>query len=445
MSVLVVGVSHRSAPLELLERVAAPRAGLDKLLADAAASPHVGEAAVLASCNRVEVYAEVSRFHGGVEELSELLARHSGVSLGELTPHLYVRYEDGAVSHLFSVVCGLDSLVVGESQILGQVKQALRQAQDAETIGPELNGLFQHALRVGKRAQTETELGRAGASVVGAALEHAARTLGSLEGRTVLVVGAGSMAALAASTAYRAHQANVTVANRTPEHAERLAANVGGRAVPMSDLPAAAAGADVLVSCTGAVGTVIEPDLIRLAATGRPADQPLVVLDLAMPRDVDEIVATFPGVALLDLAGLAEALANDGRADDVEAVRAIVGEEAAAYAASRRAATAAPTVTALRTMAASVVEAELQRLNVRVPDLPPAERAEVEKTVRRVVDKLLHVPTTRVKELAEQPVGTSYTDALRELFALDPTAVDALTDPQVPETQPVHPSEGEPS
>ncbi|MBM7791265.1 glutamyl-tRNA reductase [Tenggerimyces flavus] len=445
MSVLVVGVSHRSAPIELLERVAAPRDGFDKLLADAAASTHVGEAALLASCNRVEVYAEVSRFHGGVEELSELLASHSGVPLTELTPHLYVRYEDGAVSHLLSVVCGLDSLVVGESQILGQVKKSLRQAQDAETIGPELNGLFQHALRVGKRAQTETELGRAGASIVGAALDYASRQLGGLVERTVLVVGAGSMAALAASTAFRAHQANVVVANRTPEHAVRLAGNVGGRAVPMSDLPAAAAGADVLVSCTGAVGTVIEADLIRAAATGRPADQPLVVLDLAMPRDVDEAVGTLPGVALLDLARLAEALADEGRTDDIEAVRAIVAEEAAAYAASRRAATAAPTVTALRTMAASVVEAELQRLAVRVPDLPPGERAEVEKTVRRVVDKLLHVPTTRVKELAEQPVGTSYTDALRELFALDPNAVDALTDPQIPETQSVQPNEGETS
>ena len=438
MSVLVVGVSHRSAPIELLERVAAPRDGFDKLLADAAASTHVGEAALLASCNRVEVYAEVSRFHGGVEELSELLARHSGVPLTELTPHLYVRYEDGAVSHLLSVVCGLDSLVVGESQILGQVKTALRQAQDAETIGPELNGLFQHALRVGKRAQTETELGRAGASIVGAALDYASRQLGGLVGRTVLVVGAGSMAALAASTAYRAHQANVVVANRTPEHAARLAGNVGGRAVPMSDLPAAAAGADVLVSCTGAVGTLIEADLIRAAATGRT--QPLVVLDLAMPRDVDEAVGSLPGVALLDLARLAEALADEGRADDIEAVRTIVADEAAAYAASRRAATAAPTVTALRTMAASVVEAELRRLTVRVPDLPPAERAEVEKTVRRVVDKLLHVPTTRVKELAEQPVGTSYTDALRELFALDPNAVDALTDPA-----PVQPTEGDSS
>lgn len=438
MSVLVVGVSHRSAPIELLERVAAPRDGFDKLLADAAASTHVGEAALLASCNRVEVYAEVSRFHGGVEELSELLARHSGVPLTELTPHLYVRYEDGAVSHLLSVVCGLDSLVVGESQILGQVKTALRQAQDAETIGPELNGLFQHALRVGKRAQTETELGRAGASIVGAALDYASRQLGGLVGRTVLVVGAGSMAALAASTAYRAHQADVVVANRTPEHAARLAGNVGGRAVPMSDLPAAAAGADVLVSCTGAVGTVISAGLIRAAAADRT--QPLVVLDLAMPRDVDEAVGSLPGVALIDLARLAEALADDGRADDIEAVRAIVAEEAAAYAASRRAATAAPTVTALRTMAASVVEAELRRLTVRVPDLPPAERAEVEKTVRRVVDKLLHVPTTRVKELAEQPVGTSYTDALRELFALDPNAVDALTDPA-----PVQPTEGDPS
>ncbi len=425
MSILVVGLSHRSSPVDLLERVVPAPETLDKFLADTIGCPHVAAAVVLSTCNRVEIYAEVERFHGGVEELAELLARRSGVPASELTPHLYVRYEDGAVSHLFSVVCGLDSMVVGETQILGQVKAALRNAQDAETVGSVLNGVFQHALRVGKRAHTETDLGRAGRSVVGAALDLASGVLGDLAGRNALVVGAGSMAALAATTLRRERNAPVVVANRTMARARRLAGNVDGRAVSMAELPAELAAVDLVVSCTGAVGTVVSAELLRTVASAR-GGRPLVVCDLAMPRDVEPAAADLPGVTLVDLAALAAALDQTATVD-VDAVRTIVATEVAAFAASRRATTVAPTVVALRSMAADVVDAELRRLAVRVPDLDELARAEVAKTVRRVVDKLLHAPTIRVKELAEQTVETSYADALRELFALEATAVEAFT------------------
>ncbi|MGW5359110.1 glutamyl-tRNA reductase [Actinopolymorpha pittospori] len=442
MSILVVGISHRGAPVELLERVVPAPETLDKFLVDAVACHHVAAAVVLSTCNRVEIYAEVERFHGGVEELAELLARHSGVSAAELTPHLYVRYEDGAVSHLFSVVCGLDSMVVGETQILGQAKAALRNAQDAETVGSVLNGIFQRALRVGKRAHTETELGRAGRSVVTAALGQATGVLGDLTGRTALVVGAGSMSALAATTLRRDYGAEVVIANRTPARARRVAEQVEGKAVAMSDLPAALATADVVVSCTGAVGTVLSAELLGAAVRDR-GGEPLVVCDLAMPRDVEASAGELPGLTLIDLASLAGSVDDGGTGADVEAVRAIVAAEVADFAATRRAATVAPTVVALRSMAAEVVDAELRRLTSRVPHLDPQARDEVAKTVRRVVDKLLHAPTIRVKELAEQTVETSYTDALRELFALDLSALEALSsaepvEPAQPDT-PVQP------
>ncbi|GAA5007654.1 glutamyl-tRNA reductase [Actinopolymorpha pittospori] len=442
MSILVVGISHRGAPVELLERVVPAPETLDKFLVDAVACHHVAAAVVLSTCNRVEIYAEVERFHGGVEELAELFARHSGVSAAELTPHLYVRYEDGAVSHLFSVVCGLDSMVVGETQILGQAKAALRNAQDAETVGSVLNGIFQRALRVGKRAHTETELGRAGRSVVTAALGQATGVLGDLTGRTALVVGAGSMSALAAITLRRDYGAEVVIANRTPARARRVAEQVEGKAVAMSDLPAALAAADVVVSCTGAVGTVLSAELLGAAVRDR-GGEPLVVCDLAMPRDVEASAGELPGLTLIDLASLAGSVDDGGTGADVEAVRAIVAAEVADFAATRRAATVAPTVVALRSMAAEVVDAELRRLTSRVPHLDPQARDEVAKTVRRVVDKLLHAPTIRVKELAEQTVETSYTDALRELFALDLSALEALSsaepvEPAQPDT-PVQP------
>ena len=426
MSVLVVGLSHRSAPVDLLERVALPAEGVTKLLADVLASDHATEAFVLSTCNRVEVYAEVDKFHGGLAQVSELLARRAGIDLDELTPHLYVHYEDRAVSHLFSVACGLDSMVVGESQVLGQVRVALRTAQDAGAAGRQLGALAQQALRVGKRARTETGIDRAGRSLVTAGLEVAGQVLGPLDGTEVLVVGAGAMSALAATVVAQGGAARVVVANRTLERAERVAAAVGGDAVPLDSLPAALASADLVVSCTGAVGHVLDTELLTAAVAGRP-DRPLVVLDLALPRDVDPVAHDLPGVTVVDLETLAGVLATSEHAADVEATREIVVEEVAAFLGWQRAVSVAPTVVALRDMADAVVRAELVRLTGRLPDLDPHARAEIEQTVTRVVDKLLHAPTVRVKQLAEEPGGQSYADALNKLFGLDPKAVEAVT------------------
>ncbi|MEU0384575.1 glutamyl-tRNA reductase [Streptomyces chartreusis] len=573
MSLLVVGLSHRSAPVSVLERASLSADAQVKLLQDTVAAEPAAEAAVLATCNRIELYADVDKFHAGVAELSTLLAQHSGVGLEELTPYLYVHYEDRAVHHLFSVACGLDSMVVGEGQILGQIKDSLARAQELHSAGRLLNDLFQQALRVGKRAHSETGIDRAGQSLVTFGLEQLAAG-GDVQtwarGKKALVIGAGSMSSLAAATLARAGVAEVVVANRTFDRAERLAqiltegddTDVLARAVPMESVPAELTRADVAVSCTGATGLVLTAESVAAAVEGRtaaspagadgdgpsapggepgrtaatgaqrgnlpatglggedgcpldlpavqgtagfsvlgeaavagmaaadleqhaawvdngtvggaqraarpgtagpidpapdadaiaalaatvatvgriperrrpePVDEPprpepvLFLLDLAMPRDIDAAAHRLTGVRLVDIESLAEASAGAPMAADVDQVRRIVSDEVAAFGAALRAAHITPTVVALRTMAADVVASEIARLDGRLPGLDDKHRAEITQTVRRVVDKLLHAPTVRVKQLAAEPGGAGYADALRTLFDLDPEAVAAVS------------------
>ncbi|MBO3745740.1 glutamyl-tRNA reductase [Streptosporangiaceae bacterium NEAU-GS5] len=422
MTLLVVGLSHRSAPMALLERVTVSGDALAKLLHDVRRDAHVAEAMVVSTCNRVEVYADVDRFHGGVTAVTELLARHSGVGQERLAPSLYVHYEDRAVQHLFSVACGLDSMVVGEGQILGQLRQALRLAQDEGTAGPTLNELAQHALRAGKRAHAETGIDRAGASLIGVGLRLAERVLGPVAGKRVLVIGAGSMSGLTVATLSRAGATDIVIANRTFERAVRLADTVGGRAVEQAAIPAELAEADLVVSCVGAGTLAVTPDML---VPGRK----IFLLDLALPHDIDPGVRVIPGVTLVDLDSMQQAgMADDGgRGADIEAVRRIVTAEVAACLDAARAARVTPTVIALRSKAADVVESELNRLVSRMPDLDTRAREEVAQTVRRVVDKLLHEPTVRVKRLAASAAGDHYAEALRELFGLDPKAPDAVS------------------
>ncbi|MBM7441589.1 glutamyl-tRNA reductase [Streptomyces sp. HB132] len=485
MSLLVVGLSHRSAPVSVLERASLAVDARTKLLADTLAAEPATEAAVLATCNRIELYADVDKFHAGVAELSTLLAQHSGVGLDELTPYLYVHYEDRAVHHLFSVACGLDSMVVGEGQILGQIKDALALGQELHTAGRLLNDLFQQALRVGKRAHSETGIDRAGQSLVTFGLEQLADGAEVTEwaaGKRALVIGAGSMSSLAAATLARAGVEEIVVANRTRARAERLVEILGQagvptvRAVVMSAVADELTRADVVVSCTGATGLVLTAEAVADAlgvafdtaapAPGAPVaaapddlDQhaawvengsataaaqdraarreyarPATVgparihlLDLAMPRDIDGAAHRVAGVRLVDIESLAEASADAPMAADVDQVRTIVADEVAAFGAAQRAAHITPTVVALRTMAADVVAGEIARLDGRLPDLDEKQRAEITQTVRRVVDKLLHAPTVRVKQLASEPGGAGYADALRELFDLDPQTVAAVS------------------
>ena len=431
MSVLVVGISHNSAPVALLERVAPDADGVPKLVQKAAASEHVTEATVIATCNRIEIYAEVDRFHGSVEELSMLLVERAGGSTEAMLPHLYVHYDDGAVSHLFQVAAGLDSMAVGEGQILGQTRQALRLGQELGTVGPALNVLFQQALRVGKRSRAETDIDRVAPTLVGAALERSGQAgpgESPVAGRHVLVVGAGAMAGLATATVSRLGAAKVTVANRTPERAARLATEYAATPATLADLPAALAEADVVIACAGATGVLVTRAMVEDARQG--GDRPMTFIDLALPHDVDPSVAELPGVTRVDLGDLAEELHASDAGREVEEVRRIVTQEVSAFLSARRQANVTPTVIALRSMATSVVDAEVSRLAGRLPDLDDATRAEILQTVRRVADKLLHEPTVRVKELANEEGAVSYAAALAELFALDPEAVDAVTRPE---------------
>ncbi|KAA1422143.1 glutamyl-tRNA reductase [Mumia zhuanghuii] len=425
MSVLVVGVSHRSAPVSVLERVALDGDAIAKVAQNALDADHVTESLVVSTCNRVEVYVEADRFHGSVEDISELLVAHSGLSRNDLLRHIYVHYDDAAVAHLFGVASGLDSMVVGESQILGQVRTALQRGQDDATVGPALNLLFQQALRIAKRGHAETGIDKAGPSLVAASLEAVARSGHRLEDMRVLVVGAGAMAALAATTAARRGVAHVSVANRTDASAERLAASVGGSSVRWADLSDALGEADLVISCTGATGTVIGIDQVRAATAGRTT--PYVLIDLALPRDIDEEVAGLPGVMVLGLAELQAMLTDEHGAADVEAVRGIVAGEVAAFLSARHVAKVTPTVVALRSMATSVVDSELERLEGRLRDVDPQVVAELRQTVRRVADKLLHQPTVRIKEMAGRPDALAYANALADLFALDPGTVDAVS------------------
>ena len=431
MSVLLFGVSHRSAPVSVLEQLSTDEADQAKIIDTVLQSPLVTEAMVLSTCNRVEVYAVVEAFHGGLSVIGQVLSDHSGMSMGDLTKYAYVRYAEAAVEHLFAVTSGLDSAVVGEQQVLGQVRRAYAAAEANHTVGRTLHELAQRALSVGKRVHSETGIDAAGASVVSVALDMAGTRLSGLAGRTAAVIGAGSMGALSAAHLVRAGIGRVYVVNRSLPRAERLAANlheqgVVATALVLDDLAVALADADIVVSSTGAVRPVVSLADVHHALTRRDERQGLVVCDLGMPRDVDPAVAGLPGVAVIDMDRIQREPSARAASADSDAARQIVATEVATYLAGQRMAEVTPTVTALRQRAADVVEAELLRLDNRLPGLDSTHRDEVARTVRRVVDKLLHAPTVRVKQLASAPGGDTYAEALRELFELDPHAVDAV-------------------
>ena len=434
MSVLLFGVSHRSAPVSVLEQLSTDESEQVKIVDQILQSPLVTEAMVLSTCNRVEVYAVVDAFHGGLSAIGQVLAERSGMTVPDLTKYAYVRYSEAAVEHLFAVASGLDSAVVGEAQVLGQVRRAYAAAEANHTVGRVLHELAQRALAVGKRVHSETGIDAAGASVVSVALGMADTKLGGLRGKTAVVVGAGAMGALSAAHLTRAGIDRVYVVNRSLPRAQRLARKIresgaAAEALSMDNLATALADAHVVVSCTGAVRPVVSlADVHNALATGRrdEIDRPLVICDLGMPRDVDPAVSGLPGVWVVDMDRVQREPSARAAAADAEAARHLVAAEVATYLAGQRMAEVTPTVTALRQRAADVVEAELLRLENRLPGLDAAHKDEVARTVRRVVDKLLHAPTVRIKQLASAPGGDSYAEALRELFELDQTAVDAV-------------------
>lgn len=454
MSLLVIGLSHHTAPLSVLEALSERPDRAEAIASSVLGSATATETVVLSTCNRLEVYASVPAFHPAVAAIGEALALAAGIEapdgvrpVADLPPgdptaalavraealadHLYVRYDDAAVAHAFTVACGLDSMAVGEAQILGQMRDALSGAQSRGQVGESLNSLFQGALRVGKRAHAETDIDQHSVSLVQIGLEEAAAVLGPLDGASAVVVGAGGMSGLAAATTRRQGIGSLTIVNRTPDRAERLAAATSGVARPWAELADVIAESDLVISCTGAVGHVITADLLA-ASSARRGARPQVVVDLALPRDVEPVDSwqhEIPGVTLVDLQALG--LLLEGRADTTEVVRVreLVTGEVADYLTRRMEKSVAPTVAALRARAAALVATEMDRLDQRLPGLDESTRAEVALAVHRIVEKLLHTPTMRVKEFAMEGSGDDYAAALRELFDLEPKDVANVSAP----------------
>jgi glutamyl-tRNA reductase len=423
MPVVVVGISHRSAPLAIRERVALSAAECAGLLGR---FPGAGsrEAVVLATCGRTELWAASSGWERpDAAALAGLLAEASGEPREVFEPYLEVRSEREAVVHLLRVAAGLDALVLGEAEILGQVARALEAALRSGVAGPVLSRLFRAALRAGRRARAETEIGRRAASVPSVAVDAAARALGTLEGRSVLVLGAGEMGALAVRALVRRGAGPLVVMSRTLRHAEALARPYGARALELRELPRALAKADVLVASTGAPGIVVTADQVRRAAAGRNG-APLVILDMALPRDVQPGVRALPNVEYLDLDDLGAAAASHQARRRLEAprVEAIVQHEAERFLAWQRAASVTPAIADLRGRAEAVRKIELGRALRRMPNLSPEGRDVLEAFSRSLVNKLLHEPTTRLKASAGNGDAEQLAAALRRLFALQDQA-----------------------
>jgi glutamyl-tRNA reductase len=428
VSLVVLGLSHHTAPLSLLEAVSLDDSARADLASRIVGRDNVSEAIVVSTCNRTEVYAEAHTFHGAVTDITDSLVEACSVDREDLREHLYVHYEDRAIAHAFTVACGLDSMAVGEAQILGQMRTALRAAQRAGHAGTSLNGLFQQALRVGKRAHAETGIDSVSVSLVEAGIAHAERELGPLPEQRVLVVGAGGMSSLAATTVARFGCAGLVITNRTASKAQRLAERIGGTARPLSQLREAVADADVVISCTGSTGVVVDLGLAGDAQVAR-GGRPQVYIDLALPHDVAPEVDSLSNVSVAGLAVLGEELSAGETAPQVAEVADLVIAEVAAYLTTRAAESVAPTVAALRSRAAEVVERELGRLEQRLPAMDDATRHEVQRAVHRIVEKLLHTPTVRMKERATSGHGDDYAQALRELFDLAPHETAAVSVP----------------
>jgi glutamyl-tRNA reductase len=428
MTLLCVGLDHRATPMGVLSKAGLDAGRARGLLLDVAEDDSVAEALVLATCNRMEIYADVDRFHPAVDAITTLAAKHTGLDRDRLVEHLLVRYDEAAVTHLLSVTAGLESVVPGETQVLGQVRTALRIAQDEGTAGRVLNGVVQTALRSGKRVHTETAIAAAGASVVTAGLDLAAPHVGGLSGKRAVVVGAGAMGVLAAATLRRAGVASLIVVNRTLEHAERIATNYEGQAAGLEELVGLVHDADVVVTAVGSGQLMLQPgDLADRADSAAP----LAVVDLALPQDTSSDLALLPGVLRVDLGSLHDAAATHASAADLAAAQAIVRDEVAEHMAATAARSVEPTLVALRARAAEVVAAESTRLRSRLQDLTPEQLDEVERSLRRAAGALLHTPTVRIKEYAIGPEGSVYAEALRALFDLDPSVVDSVGTPGV--------------
>ena len=419
MSVVVVGLNHRTVPLDLLERMTIPASRLPKALADLTSREHINEAVVLSTCNRIEVYVFAEKFHGAYQDIRNFFAEASHVAPEEFSDHLTSLYDGDAARHLFSVASGLDSAVLGEHEILGQVRKSWETASTEGAVGPVLNTLFRHSLEVGKRVRTETAISRNITSVSQAAVAMATERLGGLEGRQVLIVGAGEMGEGLARALHGGGVAGIRVANRTWDRAVEVAGRLGGEPVRLDDLPHHLAEVDVLLTSTGASAAILEHGDLA-SVVGERHGRELLVVDIAVPRDVDPTAGEIEGVTLLDMDDLRE-FADVGireRQREVTAVHAILDVELDRYVDESTARSVAPLVASLRARGDLVRSGELQRLAARLGDLDDRQRDAVEALAAGIVGKLLHEPTVRLKDATGTARGERLAEALRDLFDL---------------------------
>ena len=422
MSIVVVGLNHKTAPISLLEKLSIADEQLDKALDHLGNYEHVAGGVILSTCNRIEVYSSVSKFHGGAQDLRNFLAEFCHVAPEHFSDHLYTYHDDGAVRHLFRVAAGIDSMVIGESEILGQVKRAYGVARDRKMTGRILDSAFERAFKVGKRARTETGIARDPVSVSSAAVELARRAFegGSLAGKSVAVVGAGKMGRLAARALAAAGVTDVTIVNRSEDRARELAGVFDAESRPLGDLVDVLRSADILITSTTAAGIVIDRSLVVSALEGRTAG-PLFIVDIAVPHDVERSVAEQEGVVLRDiedLRGVVEASIGS-RISEVSKVDEIVSAELERFGAWQRADGAAPVAAALVEQAERMRRAELERMGARLETMTPDQRDAVEAMTRRLVAQLLHDPLQRGRDLGGSKQGYPYLEALRALFGPD--------------------------
>jgi glutamyl-tRNA reductase len=419
MSVVVIGLSHRSAPLDLLERVAVQEPDLPKKLHELRLRPNLSEAVVLSTCHRVEIYAVAERFHPGFAELRDVLIDQAGPARDRAGDAVYFHHDLAAASHLFEVAAGLDSAVIGETEILGQVADAWERARVEGAAGPTLNLLFRHAVEAGKRARALTGISRGITSVSQAAVAMAADRIGGLTARRVVLVGAGSIGEQLARVLAGAQPAELVIVNRTPPAAEALAAEVGARVAPLRALARELDDADVCVTSTGAPIAILDHDDLDAAAERRRG-RPLLVVDVAVPRNVVAAADEIPGLTLLDIDDVRRFVDSniDDRRREAERARGILDDQLERYAAESTAREVAPLVLTMRRQAEAVRRAELDRLSGRLAGLDERQREAVEALTKGIMAKLLHEPTVRLKDAAGTPRGERLADALRELFDL---------------------------
>ena len=436
MHLFLLGVSHRTAPVDLRERLDFSSRDLGAAVDALATRPSAAESVVLSTCNRSEIYVASSDPARAREELTAFLSDYHNLPASAFTPHLFSHDNEAVVRHLFRVAAGLDSLVVGEPQILGQVKDAFQTAASHRSAGPMLSKLFHSSFVVGKRVRTETGLGEGAVSASFAAVALARKIFGSLEGRRVLVVGAGEISTLTAQHLRSNGVGEILIASRTPAHADALAVTVNGQVLAWDEMAQGLATADIVVTATGSPRPIITQAQVE-AVTRKRRPDPLFIIDLAVPRDVEASVGDLDQVFLYNVDDLQTIVQENlsRRSSEIARAEAIVSEELAKFTAWQRSRSAVPTVVALRERFDRIRRSELQRLEGKLAGLPPEAKARVDEVTRLIVEKLLLEPTEQLKGLPDEATQVAYTEAINRVFRLresGPTPDSGETTTEVP-------------